>query len=185
MGLYHGVTTKSSLATWSGIPSVPTVAECHGGVHYQSSPQGELHQGYIHPSTSPAASSFLFVAKKDSGLRPCIDYCALNTVTVTYCFPLPLVPAEVGTLSGAAVFTKLDLGSSYNLIRIHHGDEWKMAFINPTDHYKYQVMLYKLANAPSIFQGFMNKIFREYLHRYVIIYIDDILIYGSSLAEHQ
>ncbi|XP_016106693.1 RNA-directed DNA polymerase homolog [Sinocyclocheilus grahami] len=94
-----------------------------------------LQQGFIHPSTSLAASSFFFVGKKDGGLRPCIDYRTLNSQTVKYPYPLPLVPAALEELRGACIFSKLDLRSAYNLVRIHHGDEWKTAFITPTMAY--------------------------------------------------
>ncbi|KAK3544319.1 hypothetical protein QTP86_009094 [Hemibagrus guttatus] len=144
-----------------------------------------LEQGYIRPSTSPAASSFFFVAKKDGGLRPCIDYRALNRITVKFRYPLPLVPAALEHLRGATLFTKLDLRSAYNLIRIREGDEWKTAFITPTGHYEYLVMPYGLANAPSVFQDFIHEVFREFLHRFVLVYIDDILIYSRNLAEHR
>ncbi len=105
-----------------------------------------LEQEYIRPSTSPAASSFFFMAKKNSGLRPCIDYRALNKITVKFRYPLPLVPAALEQLRGARIFTKLDLRSAYNLIRIREGDEWKTAFVTPTGHYEYRVMPYGLAN---------------------------------------
>ncbi|KAK3509746.1 hypothetical protein QTP70_008378 [Hemibagrus guttatus] len=141
-----------------------------------------LAQGYICPSTSPAASSFFFVAKKDGGLRPCIDYRALNKITVKFRYPLPLVPA---VLRGATVFTKLDLRSAYNLIWIRKGDEWKTAFVTPTGHYEYRVMPYGLANAPSVFQDFMHEVLRDFLHKFVVVYIDDILIYSRSMADHQ
>lgn len=95
-----------------------------------------LKQGYIVPSTSPAASSFFFVAKKDKGLWPCIDYRALNNITIKFCYPLPLVPAALEQLRGATIFTKLDLCSAYNLIRIRKGDEWKTAFVTPIGHYQ-------------------------------------------------
>ncbi|KAI2645968.1 Transposon Tf2-8 polyprotein [Labeo rohita] len=108
-----------------------------------------LNQGFIHPSTSPAASSFFFME-----------------------------------LCGSQVFTKLDLRSAYNLVCIHEGDEWKTAFITPTGHYEYQVMPYGLSISPSVFQTFMNKVFREFLHRFVVVYIDDILIYSRNMAEH-
>ncbi len=143
-----------------------------------------LKQGYIVSSTSPAASSF-FVAKKDGGLRPCIDYRKLNEITVKFRYPLPLVPAALEQLRGATIFTKLDLRSAYNLIRVREGDEWKTAFVTPTGHYEYRVMPYGLVNAPSVFQGFMHEVLREFLHRFVIVYIDDILIYSRSLAEHR
>ncbi|KAK3554648.1 hypothetical protein QTP70_031051 [Hemibagrus guttatus] len=143
-----------------------------------------LAQGYIRPSTFPAASSFFFVAKKDGGLRPCIDYRALNHITVKFRYPLPLVPAALKHLRGATVFTKLDLRSAYNLIRIREGDEWKTAFVTPTGHYEYLVMPYGLVNAPTIFQDFIHEVLREFLHKFVLVYIDDILIYSRSLAEH-
>ncbi len=133
-----------------------------------------LKQGYIVPSTSPAASSLFFVAKKDGGLRPCIDYQKLNEITVKFRYPLPLVQTALEQLRGATIFTKLDLRSAYNLIRIREGDEWKMAFVTPTGHYEYRVMPYGLVNAPSVFQGFMHEVLREFLHQFVIIYIDDI-----------
>ncbi len=144
-----------------------------------------LQQGYIRPSTSPAASSFFFVAKKDGGLRPCIDYRSLNNITVKFRYPLPLVPAALEHLRGATIFTKLNLRSAYNLIRIREGDEWKTAFVTPTGHYEYLVMPYGLVNAPSIFQDFMHEVLREYLHRFVLVYIDDILFYSRSLAKHR
>ncbi|KAK3543192.1 hypothetical protein QTP70_012302 [Hemibagrus guttatus] len=123
--------------------------------------QEALSPGYIRPSTSPAASSFFFVAKKDGGLQPCIDYRALNKITVKFRYPLPLVPSVLECLRGATVFTKLDLRSAYNLIRIREGDEQKTAFVTPTGHYVYLVMPYGLVNAPSVFQDFMHTVLAE------------------------
>ncbi|KAL0163719.1 hypothetical protein M9458_039472, partial [Cirrhinus mrigala] len=144
-----------------------------------------LKQEFIRPSTSPAASSFFFVGKKDGGLRPCIDYGQLNSQIVQQSYPLPLVPAALEELRGARIFTKLDLRSAYNLIRIRKGDEWKTAFVTPTGHYEYQVMPYGLSISPSVFQTFMNEVFREFLHQFVVVYIDDILIYSRNQAEHR
>ncbi len=144
-----------------------------------------LNQGFIHPSTSPAASSFFFVAKKDGGLRPCIDYRVLNDQTVKFAYPLPLVPAALEELRGSCIFSKLDLRSAYNLIRIRRGDEWKTAFVTPTGHYEYRVMPYGLSNSPSIFQNLMHEIFRDMIIRFVFIYIDDILIYSPTIEEHR
>ncbi|KAK3517661.1 hypothetical protein QTP70_015159 [Hemibagrus guttatus] len=126
-----------------------------------------LAQGYIRPSMSPGASSFFFVANKDGSLRPCIDYRALNKITVKFRYPLPLVPVVLERLHGATVFTKLNLRSGYNLIRIREGDEWKTAFVTPTGHYEYLVMPYGLVNAPSVFHVFMHEVLRDFLHKFI------------------
>jgi len=146
--------------------------------------QEALQQRFIRPSTSPVASSFFFVARKDGGLRPCIDYCHLNSQTVKYSYPLPLVPAALEQLRGARIFSTLALRSAYNLNRNRRGDEWKAAFVTPSGYYEYWVMPYGLSNSPYVFQGYMNEVFREFLQRFVIVYIDDILIYSRNLAEH-
>lgn len=108
-----------------------------------------LAQGFIRSSISPAASSFFFVAKKDGGLRPCIDYRALNSQTIKFAYLLPLVPSTLEDLRQARIFSKLDLRSAYNLIRIKSGDECKTAFVTPSGHFEYCVMPYGLANSPS------------------------------------
>ncbi|KAK3539704.1 hypothetical protein QTP70_012035 [Hemibagrus guttatus] len=152
------------------------VWDCHGGVY-------GVVTG-IRPSTSPAAAGFFFVGKKDGGLRPCIDYRGLNAVTIRYPYPLPLVPAALEQLRGARVFTKLDLRSAYNLVRIREGDEWKTAFHTTHGHYEYCVMPFGLTNAPAVFQALINEVFRDLLGRSVIAYIDDILVYSASMEEH-
>lgn len=143
-----------------------------------------LASGYIRPSTSPAAAGFFFVEKKDGGLRPCIDYRGLNSVPVKYRYPLPLVPSALEQLREAHIYSKLDLRSAYNLIRIRAGDEWKTAFLTTRGHYEYLVMPYGLANSPSVFQSFINEIFHDLLNKCVITYIDDILIYSPNLDQH-
>ncbi len=144
----------------------------------------ELAKGFIRPSTSPASARFFFVKKKDGGLRPCIDYRSLNDLTVKFRYPLPLVPAALEQLRTAKYFTKLDLRNAYNLIRIREGDEWKTAFSTTSGHYEYLVMPFGLVNSPSVFQAFVNDVFRDMLNRWVIVYIDDILIYSDSYEDH-
>ncbi|KAL0171115.1 hypothetical protein M9458_031427, partial [Cirrhinus mrigala] len=144
----------------------------------------ELAKGFIRPSTSPASAGFFFVKKKDGGLRPCIDYRSLNEITVKYRYPLPLVPPALEQLRSAKYYSKLDLRSAYNLIRIREGDEWKTAFSTTAGHYEYRVMPFGLANSPSYFQAFVNDIFRDMLNRWVIVYIDDILIFSNTYLEH-
>ncbi len=144
----------------------------------------ELAKGFIQPSTSPASAGFFFVKKKDGGLRPCIDYRGLTNLTVKFRYPLPLVPSALEQLRTAKFFTKLDLRSAYNLIRIRAGDEWKTAFSTITGHCEYRMMAFGLANSQSVFQSFINDVFRDMLNRNVIVYIDDILVYSESLEKH-
>ena len=123
--------------------------------------QEALKQGFIQKSISPASSSFFFVKKKDGGLGPCIDYRALNQITTKYRYPLPLIHTTVEMFTGAQYFTKLDLRSAYNLVRIREVDEWQTTFSTTSGHYEYLVMPYGLTNAPSVFQSFINEIFRD------------------------
>ncbi|KAI4890447.1 hypothetical protein NFI96_003606 [Prochilodus magdalenae] len=143
-----------------------------------------LANGFIQPSTSPAGAGFFFVGKKDGTLRPCIDYRGLNAITIKDRYPLPLMNTAFEALQHAAIFTKLDLRSAYNLIRIRQGDEWKTAFITPSGHYEYRVMPFGLMNAPAVFQRFINEVLREALDRYAYVYLDDILIFSRTREEH-
>ncbi len=144
----------------------------------------KLAKGFIRPATSPASAGFFFVKKKDGGLRPCIDYRGLNDITIKSRLPLPLVPATLEQLRRAKYYTKLDLSNAYNLVHIREGDEWKTDFSTTSGHYEYLVMPFGLANSPSVFQSFMNDFFCDMLDRWVILYIDDILIYSNILEEH-
>ena len=144
-----------------------------------------LRKGFIRPSTSPAGAGIFFVEKKDHSLRPCVDYRELNKVTIKNRYPLPLVPELFQRLGAAVIFTKLDLRGAYNLVRIRDGDEWKTAFRTRFGHFEYLVMPFGLCNAPATFQHFVNDIFRDYLDLFVIVYLDDILIFSPSLSKHR
>ncbi|KAK3572801.1 hypothetical protein QTP86_007406 [Hemibagrus guttatus] len=122
--------------------------------------------------------------KKDGVLQPCIDYRGLNAITIRYPYPLPLVPAALEQLRGTRFFTKLDLRSTYNLIRIKEGGKWKTAFHTTQGQYEYLVMPFSLTNAPAVFQALINGVFQDVLNKYVIAYIDDILVYSASFEEH-
>ncbi len=141
-----------------------------------------LNQGSIRPSSSLATSSFFFVGKKDRGLQPCIDYRALNSQTIKLPYLLLLVSAALEELRGARIFSKLDLQSAYNLVRIRKGDEWKTAFITPTGHYEYLVMPVwpHLSSRNSWTRCFGSSSIPS-----VIVYIDDIFIYSRNLVDHR
>lgn len=143
-----------------------------------------LEKGFIRRSESPAGAPVLFVPKKDGGLRLCVDYRALNSITVKNRCPLPLISETLDRLRTAKYFTKLDLKGAYNLIRIAEGDEWKTAFRTRYGHFEYTVMPFGLTNAPATFQAFLNDVLREFLDSFVVIYLDDILIYSETLEEH-
>ena len=143
-----------------------------------------LAAGLIRPSSSQVAAGFFFVKKKDGGLRPCIDYRQLNDITLKNKYPLPLMSSTLEPLTQATVFTKLDLRSAYHLVRIRSGDEWKTAFKTPRGHYEYLVMPFGLTNAPAVFQALMNDVLRDMLDEFVVVYLDDILIFSRGLEEH-
>ncbi|CAJ0934476.1 unnamed protein product [Ranitomeya imitator] len=147
--------------------------------------QENLAKGFIRKSSSPAGAGFFFVKKKDSSLRPCIDYRGLNNITVKNKYPLPLIPELFDRLRGAQIFTKLDLRGAYNLVRIRAGDEWKTAFNTRDGHYEYLVMPFGLCNAPAVFQEFVNDVFRDLLYSSVVVYLDDILIFSPDLSTHR
>lgn len=143
-----------------------------------------LKKGFIRPSTSLAGAGIFFVEKKDHSLRPCVDYRELNKITVKKRYPLPFVPELFQRLGTAVIFTKLDLRGAYNLIHIREGDEWKTAFRTRFGHFEYLVMPFGLCNSPATFQHFVNDIFCDYLDLYVIVYLDDILIFSSTVDDH-
>ena len=143
-----------------------------------------LKKGFIRPSSSPAGAPILFVKKKDGSLRLCVDYRGLNKVTVKNRYPLPLISELLDRLQGATIFTRIDLRGAYNLVRIASGEEWKTAFRTRYGHYEYLVMPFGLTNAPATFQNLMNDVLREYLDQFVIVYLDDILIYSKNETEH-
>ncbi|CCM07062.1 uncharacterized protein FIBRA_09384 [Fibroporia radiculosa] len=147
-----------------------------------------LRKGYIHPSKSPMASPFFFVNKKSGDLRPCQDYRKLNDATIKNAYPIPRVEDLLDHITSAkpTMFTKLDLHAGYNNVRIKEGDKWKGAFITLQGLFEPTVMFFGMTNSPATFQAMMDGIFADLLlEGWLVIYIDDILIYSADHAEHQ
>ncbi|QRW20379.1 Retrotransposable element Tf2 protein [Rhizoctonia solani] len=145
----------------------------------------QLKAGLIQPSKSPMASPILFVKKKNGKLRMCVDYRRLNSMTKKNVYPLPLPQNLIEKLQGAKIFSKFDLKAGYNLVQIKEGDEWKTAFKTKYGLFEYLVMPFGLTNAPAVFQDMMNEIFQDLLDVYVIIYLDNILVFSLNERDHE
>ncbi|CEL62321.1 Retrotransposable element Tf2 155 kDa protein type 1 OS=Schizosaccharomyces pombe (strain 972 / ATCC 24843) GN=Tf2-1 PE=4 SV=1 [Rhizoctonia solani AG-1 IB] len=147
--------------------------------------EAELKAGKIRPSKSSISSPVMFVPKKDGSRRLVVDYRRLNNRTKKNVYPLPRPDDLMSKLRGAKIFTKLDLRWGYNNVRVKEGDEWKTAFRTKYGLFESLVMTFGLTNAPAAFQYFMNDLFQDLLDVYVIIYLDDILIFSKNEAEHE
>ena len=143
-----------------------------------------LAKGFIRPSSSPAAAPILLARKPGGGIRVCVDYRALNEITIKNRYPIPLVGETLDRLSKAKIFSKFDIIHAFNRIRMKEGHEWLTAFNTRYGQYEYLVMPFGLCNAPGTFQGYINETVREYLDVFCTAYIDDILVYSETEEEH-
>jgi hypothetical protein len=143
-----------------------------------------LAKGYIHPSSSPWGCPTLFVKKKDQSLRLCVDYQPLNTVAIKNKYPLSHIDILFDQLAGVRVFFKVDLRLGYHQIKIRLEGVPKTALSTKYGLYEYLVMSFGLTNAPAHFMYLMNSVFMSKLNKFVVVFIDDILIYSKSEEEH-
>ena len=143
-----------------------------------------LTQGFIRPSQSPYGAPVLFVPKKDGRWRMCIDYRALNRQTVKDRYPLPRIDTLLDRLGRARVFTKLDLASGYHQIAMDDDSIYRTAFTTSLGQWEFLVMPFGLCNAPATFQRLMNTVFATEINRFILVYLDDILIFSETLEEH-
>ncbi|GKA24376.1 reverse transcriptase domain-containing protein [Tanacetum coccineum] len=141
-------------------------------------------KGFIRPSLSLWGAPVLFVKKKDGSFRMCIDYRELNMLTVKNRYPLPRIDDLFDQLQGSQFFSKIDLRSGYHQLRVHEDDIPKTAFRTRYGHFEFTIMPFGLTNAPAIFIDLMNRFCRSYLDKFVIVFIDDILIYSKTQEEH-
>jgi hypothetical protein len=177
---------RIELVPGSSPPSRPTIRLSAPEMDELKKQLAELvKSGFIQPSKSPFGAPILFVKKKDGTMRMCVDYRALNNITIKNAYPLPRIEELFDRLQGARFFSKIDLRSGYHQIRIDPQDVPKTAFRTRYGHFEFLVLPFGLTNAPGTFMHLMHQTFREFLDDFVLVFLDDILIFSRTLEEHQ
>jgi hypothetical protein len=143
-----------------------------------------LSKGLIRPSASPWGSPVLFLDKRDGTIRLCVGYRKLNEVTIKNKYPLPKIEDLFDQLNGAKVFSKIYLRTGYHQLKVRESDIPKTAFTTRYDLFEYNIMSFGLTNAPAYFMNLMNKVFMKFLDKFVVVFIDDILVYSKTEEEH-
>ena len=177
---------RIELVPGSSPPSRPTIRLSATELAELKKQLAELEAaGFIRPSKSPFGAPILFVKKKDGTMRMCVDYRALNRITIKNSYPLPRVDELFDRLQGARFFSKIDLRSGYHQIRIAPEDVPKTAFRTRYGHYEFLVLPFGLTNAPATFMHLMHQTMRPLLDECALVFLDDILIYSKTLEEHR
>jgi hypothetical protein len=143
-----------------------------------------LEREVIGPISSPCGSSIVLLPKKNGMWRMCVDFCALKKIMVKNCYPLPCIDDLLDQLNNVVYFTKLDLRSGYDQVRIVEGNVWKIFFKTKQGLFEWMVMQFGLCNAPTTFMCVMNDVFRPFIDEFVIVYLDDILVFSKTWDEH-